>query len=289
MVVQYSAVELGKGVNERITPKVSSAGYAWTNGAVLTMFKRFGQSLKPSDYKGFEPSWKHVDPVDQKSGKRKKGKAVQSTFDDEFGPPSNIVALSQQPSQPVFERNASKLSLSKVSPGNLTKKQNPKNISVKSTNKNEFEQFLNEPSSSKQRFKKKPKKKASNPTDEFEPPQNVAAKSEQPTKKKRTRRESKKSEKEESGPPSNETTFSEQPRKKEVVRKASKRFVDESKPSSDETAPAEQTTKKRRRRKSSKLSDDEESEPFSGEVGTAEQPKRKDGKRRKGSRPTRTA
>merc|ERR1712070_1159449 len=74
----YNAMELGKGVNERITPETSQAGYAWTNGAILTMFEWYGKSLHPTDYKGFKPSSKYADLIESKTTKRKRGKDVKS-------------------------------------------------------------------------------------------------------------------------------------------------------------------------------------------------------------------
>lgn len=283
MFFQYSAVAIGKGVNERIGQKVSKAGYAWINAAVLTMFEWFGDLLNAKDYRGFAPSLKHVEPLDKKIGKRKK----DMKFDDDYEPSANTCTTtsSQQPSQKIFERKASSTSNYSESPSssfevssaNQIKQKNIKERAMKLTNKNDSEQSLKETSSSEPR-QKKMKKKGPKPSGGSEPPSNEAAKSKQPKNRGRKR----KSERAESETPSNETTTSEQRRKMASARKASKRFVDESEPM-DVTASTAQTSEKKRSRKSSKISDDEKSESPSSGIGPAKRTTENKGKKPKSS------
>ena len=63
---QYSAVQLGSSWLEESSndSKISKAGYASTNGALLALFKRFGKFLRSTDYSNFIPSVS--DPAEKK-------------------------------------------------------------------------------------------------------------------------------------------------------------------------------------------------------------------------------
>lgn len=258
-------------MNERIGTKVSKAGYAWTNAAVLIMFEWFGDALNPKNYRDFTPSKRHAQPVDQKVENRKKGKAVQ--LDDDFEPTSNP--------QKNLDRKASSISYSEspsssfeVSPANRSKKKNARESAMKSSDQNEPQQPFKETSSPKQGKKNI---KGSKPSGGSEA---VKSKQHKKRRRRRTKQErAERAEKAESEPPSNETTASEQPRRRAIARKASKRYVDESEPM-DVTTLVGQSSEKKRSRRSSKLSDDEVSE---GETGPAEQTKEKRGKKPKSS------
>lgn len=243
------------------------------------MFEWFGDLLDPRDYRDFKPSLKQVGPVNQKIGQKRKGEAIKS--DEDFGQTSNIAASSQEPSEQVLQREASRIStrskssssLFEISPANLTKKGNAKEKAMKSTDETEPEQTLREIFLSEQRSKRM--KKAEGSAGGSESPSNEAAKPKPHKKRSHGKGES---ESAESESPSKETAASEQPIRRAVVRQASKSFAEESKPL-DQTAPAAPTSAKKRSRTSSKLSDDEESEPSLEEISPPQQTKENKGKR----------
>lgn len=153
-------------MNERIGPKISESGYAWTNAAVLLLFKWFGDSLDPTDYKGFTPSLKHMETVEQKIEKRKREKAVES--DDDYEPSLNKDASSQKPTQQknVYEQ---------TSPS----KKRPKN---KKKTEGRSESPPNKAAKSKQLIKRRRSRSKSSDRSESETPSNETVASEQPRK-----------------------------------------------------------------------------------------------------------